>query len=74
MTPSRAAQFFAPPGFLIFEFPKIQALFPSPSQSFSHSAKLFEPRDTIESGVIHSCRDGAGYQLRAVFHSEVFHA
>jgi hypothetical protein len=53
---------------------KTKSLFPSPWQFFRHAAKLFEPRDTIESVVIHSCRDGAGYQLRAVFHSEVFHA
>jgi len=41
---------------------------------FLDAAALLEPRDNIESVVIHSCRYGAGYQLRAVFHSEVFHA
>jgi hypothetical protein len=34
----------------------------------------YSGRGTIETVVIHSCRDGAGYQLCAVFHPEVFHA
>ena len=37
------------------------------------TARAAEARDTIEAVVTHSCRDGAGYQLRAVFLPEVLH-